>query len=153
MLLQSVTKDFKGLQFSIFDIINILKPVKQLVKLLYFNPQPVLCDRHLQFFQKGPSSVYFRSFSSKHQNNFTTNQCEIMSVQYTGLGFEPATFRTSLLQLPLDQGSRPFICSFFNFIIQIAHIWSVVNGIIYDPYLMVSCKERIGFFKITNPIK
>ena len=38
--------------------------------------------------------VYFWSFSHKHEYNFTTNQCEKMSIQYTTLGFEPTTFRT-----------------------------------------------------------
>ena len=40
--------------------------------------------------------VYFRSFSNK-QYNFTTNQCEQMSIQFTALGFEPTTSNMSNL--------------------------------------------------------
>ena len=50
------------------------------------------------FFKKwaipGLFFVYFRSYSNKHQYNFTRNEREIMSIQYTAFGFEPTTFRT-----------------------------------------------------------
>ena len=50
------------------------------------------------FFKKwaipGLFFVYFWSYSNKHQYNFTRNEREIMSIQYTAFGFEPTTFRT-----------------------------------------------------------
>ena len=49
------------------------------------------------FFKKwanpGLFFVYFRSFQINNAI-FTTNQCEKMSLQYTALGFQPATFHT-----------------------------------------------------------
>ena len=43
--------------------------------------------------QLRPLFGLFLVFSNK-KYNFTTNQCEIMYIQYTAQGFEPATFRT-----------------------------------------------------------
>ena len=51
----------------------------------------------IYIFLMGHPRPLFRLFyviSNKHQYNFTTNQCEKTSIQYTVLGFKPTTFRT-----------------------------------------------------------
>ena len=65
-------------------------------RLIRLNPD--LNERQLGNFifkmcQPRPIFRLFSVFSNKHYN-FTTNQCENMSIQYTALGFEPTTLQT-----------------------------------------------------------
>ena len=67
-----------------------LKPDRSAFKVTLF-----LSIFEQRWFLNGPSPASFSFISNKHQYKLTKNLCEKMSIQYTVLGFEPTTFRTT----------------------------------------------------------
>ena len=77
-----------------------LAKLKKTKNTLFLNRLSNVSGTLISFFNKNWSNpglffVYFRSFQTSIIIIFKTDQCEnVMSIQYTALGFEPTTFGT-----------------------------------------------------------